>query len=314
MINFNKTMKKTTCAIMLSLAVSTLLNVNPVRVEAYVPVALLGDITDDGVVDSADYTTFRRYLLGISDTLPNETNADLNFDGSVDSGDYTILRSYLIGKINSLPQLGSEAANTLYHKLANYREEHLSLAQKAKSDRSAVDAFKSVWNSDSRIEQVANDLLVPKEMIQAIIFREQICIGVEDALADQLVKDGVNQDSSTGIGQVTAKTALLADNLINGAGYDLTDPKHFNMMWWNLQEPYSNIYYVGLVLKYETQRENQVFIDEGRLSEVIRLSTATDSQIKTILARYNGWGDGAKIYGEQTFQYYDAFKAYNQSK
>ena len=86
----------------LLIAGSTLIPANMVLAGNY----LYGDVTGDGIVDSADYTYLRKYLLGNTSTLPSvdwEITADVNQDGSIDSGDYTIMRSYLLGKISSLP-------------------------------------------------------------------------------------------------------------------------------------------------------------------------------------------------------------------
>lgn len=69
-----------------------------------------GDVTGDAMVDSADYSLMKKYLLGkITDMeAPNwKITGDLNLDGIIDMADYSILRKYLINVITSLP-LGAE--------------------------------------------------------------------------------------------------------------------------------------------------------------------------------------------------------------
>lgn len=67
-----------------------------------------GDVNGDSIVDSADYTLLRKYLIGNISSLPSQDwriAGDLNLDGSIDSADYTILRSYLLGNLPSLPKV-----------------------------------------------------------------------------------------------------------------------------------------------------------------------------------------------------------------
>jgi len=128
------------------------------------------------------------------------------------------------------PETGnSEVARLILHDiLLTYREAHLSVLQKLKSDRTADNAFDAVWNNNANIQLFADNLAVPREMMQALIFKEQICIGIEDALADQLVKQGTNDDNSTGLGRIFARTAMAADNYINGALNDPNNALHVN--------------------------------------------------------------------------------------
>lgn len=57
----------------------------------------LGDVNDDGKVNSTDYTLLRRYILDLVDSLPAEKNADLNQDGKINSTDYTMLKRVILG-------------------------------------------------------------------------------------------------------------------------------------------------------------------------------------------------------------------------
>jgi acetyl esterase/lipase len=70
---------------------------------------ICGDVNGDSVIDSADYTVLRSYLLGKTTTLASVEAADTNSDGVVDSADYTVLRKYLLEIIKSLPLGGTSS-------------------------------------------------------------------------------------------------------------------------------------------------------------------------------------------------------------
>lgn len=67
---------------------------------------LLGDIDENGKVDSIDFAKFRQYLLGIINTLPQQGDIDRN--GKFDSLDFAAMRMYLIGKTSSLGTLPTQ--------------------------------------------------------------------------------------------------------------------------------------------------------------------------------------------------------------
>lgn len=60
---------------------------------------LLGDVNDNGSVDSIDFALMRMYLLGKRKSLPNEAAGDLDANGSVNSLDFAYMRKLLLGKI-----------------------------------------------------------------------------------------------------------------------------------------------------------------------------------------------------------------------
>ncbi|TYQ16976.1 UNVERIFIED_CONTAM: dockerin type I repeat protein [Acetivibrio alkalicellulosi] len=60
---------------------------------------ILGDLNDDGVINSTDYILLRRYILGINNDIPLENKvdvADINGDGKIDSTDCVLLRKYIL--------------------------------------------------------------------------------------------------------------------------------------------------------------------------------------------------------------------------
>ena len=61
---------------------------------------IIGDMTEDSIIDSADLLYLRKYLLGkISFTNEQKKSADTNNDGLIDSADLLNIRKYLLGKI-----------------------------------------------------------------------------------------------------------------------------------------------------------------------------------------------------------------------
>jgi len=67
---------------------------------------VLGDVNNDGDVNSIDFAYMKMNLLGIKGGLLNDENifvADLNGDGKFDSIDLAIMKGYLLGKIKTFP-------------------------------------------------------------------------------------------------------------------------------------------------------------------------------------------------------------------
>ncbi len=62
------------------------------------PKYLLGDINNDGVVDSTDYLLLKRVMLGTYKLTDEQAlAADINQDGTVDSSDYLLLKRVMLG-------------------------------------------------------------------------------------------------------------------------------------------------------------------------------------------------------------------------
>jgi hypothetical protein len=181
-------------------------------------------------------------------------------------------------------------------------------------------AVDMILGYDNIIDKVSSQLKVPKEMIQSILYRELICYGMDDVAKDLVVQqyyisreinlpgtayDTYNfmnleeeaRDSSTGIGQIFASTAIKAENVVF-RNYNLNKDNEDDlwMMWQRLQNQETNIYYVGLVLKMESTNLR------------IDLSTSTREEKIKVLGKYNGNTE----YGRQVIEYYDLFKKYNR--
>jgi hypothetical protein len=188
-------------------------------------------------------------------------------------------------------QFGWNSPFEAFDKLRN----DLEWYTKAKSLNSTEKALTKIFAQSETINSVSSQLSVPKSMIQAVMFRELISYGIDDIIADILVKTGKRSDSSTGLGQVTATTAMAAHNPDN---ITLAD------MWKLLQNPNENIKYLGYILLYETQKQNvDIYAEE-------------DQTRINIFAGYNAGNnylsnDGQR-YGKATNSYYYEFERINK--
>lgn len=65
------------------------------------PTGILGDLNDDKMVNSTDYSILKRHIIGTM-TLTGTAlkNADVNKDGYVNSTDYAMIRRYILGIID----------------------------------------------------------------------------------------------------------------------------------------------------------------------------------------------------------------------
>jgi len=178
-------------------------------------------------------------------------------------------------------------------------------------------AINEVLNNDESISKTSQKLGVPKSFIQAILLKEISTTDEFDKLADDQVeayfKEGSSSkdDSSTGLGQVFAKTYIgchddmIAKGMIQGdtilsdnvearkkVWYDLKDNKEFNINAVG-EVILANAYYKGL-------------------SKSIK--KLNDDQKSKIFAAYNGSGVEAEKYGKATLSYQKEFAAYNGEK
>lgn len=64
----------------------------------------IGDINNDGEINSTDYARVLRHILRQDTITEKEIKyADVDGNGVVNSIDYAYIKQYLLGKINSLP-------------------------------------------------------------------------------------------------------------------------------------------------------------------------------------------------------------------
>ena len=68
---------------------------------------LVGDLNEDGIVNSIDATILKRFLLEVIDNIPVKNllwSADTNGDGIINSNDYVILTRYILNVIDKFPK------------------------------------------------------------------------------------------------------------------------------------------------------------------------------------------------------------------
>ncbi len=110
-------------------------------------------------------------------------------------------------------------------------EEHRGFLSRAKalySVQYAIKLTEKVLKKEIQYSSVANS--IHECMIQAILFRETIFMGYDDVAADMAVSSGLRRDSSTGVGQISAKTAIIAHNSFTSYKIKLTK-KNIRKMW-----------------------------------------------------------------------------------
>jgi hypothetical protein len=158
---------------------------------------------------------------------------------------------------------------------------------------SRIDVYKD------EIESAADEFGVEKEMIQAVLFRELICVGYDDVAADVLGRFGA--DKSTGLGQIRPSTAIAAEEDVLKTKCGLSTKE----MWNRLQDPAQNIRYVAMNLK-SIMVNNTLSVKGKKLTRGTRYSDKL-----LIFVRYNSSrlnNDGLR-YGTDVNRYYYAFKS-----
>ena len=179
-------------------------------------------------------------------------------------------------------------------------------------------SLEKIFLYDEYITSTAAKYSIEKEMIQAILFQETRFYNILDPIGDSLVVQsrtydkqmdsylnnesrffppfavlGYRTDSSTGIGQIFAKTAITAINQWNNdTKYDVSNKKDIETIWNKLQDPEFNIDTMGAI---------------------IAMLKSKEMDIGAIFKAYNGTNKLAQKYSEVVLKYYDAFKAYNEN-
>ncbi len=188
------------------------------------------------------------------------------------------------------------------------------LVKLASKDRSFMSSFKAIYsvqealsltlktfNRDITFSSKMNE--VEKCIIQSVIFRELSFLGVDDVFADTAVSIGLKKDSSTGPGQIFARTAIKAYNAFFPDNRIEVTQKNINKMWLNIRDDTKNIFFVGLELK-------RIIEIEYNLKDVKK----SKSDYIKIFARYNGVNERAQKYGQETYRYYKQFKKLGKVK
>ncbi|KAH7098838.1 peptidoglycan binding domain-containing protein [Auriculariales sp. MPI-PUGE-AT-0066] len=184
---------------------------------------------------------------------------------------------------------------------------------------SLSEALDKVLEHDAYITSLANAYGMRKTLVQTPVFWEYYKQTAMDPVGDarvtsyyayKIAYEGweATDDSSTGVAQIFAKTAILAYNY--GRSVGLTNEKQRNVsnwhdMWDVWQALHNderwNIRTVPLVLLNGAAEYN---IPGPRVDY-------SAAEITQILQRYNGYGDGAVEYGKTNYGVYSILEYYN---
>ncbi len=166
-------------------------------------------------------------------------------------------------------------------------------------------AVEGVMALDWLFTNLARTLKLRKALIQAPVLWELRKLNPLDVVADEAVKKGLRDDSSTGWGQIFAWVTIQARNycmqqgIINGTPLTSADTRK---VWDALQDPPYNIRSVAYLTIYNAQ---QIGIARPSL-------TTSRADTQALLARYNGTGDAAAQYGRELLGLHDVLENYNQ--
>lgn len=171
---------------------------------------------------------------------------------------------------------------------------------------STTKAYELVLSADWLFTSLARQLKLRKALIQAPVLWELRKMNPLDLAADEAVKAGLDDDCSTGWGQIFAWVTIDARNycmqqgIINGS--PLTDDD-IPGVWKDLNEdPTYNIRSVAYLTVYNAHQLNK--------SRPSLTTSLADTQ--ALLARYNGTGDDAAQYGRELIGLYNVLESYNQ--
>ncbi|MFI6281557.1 glycoside hydrolase domain-containing protein [Streptomyces sp. NPDC050988] len=171
---------------------------------------------------------------------------------------------------------------------------------------STTKAYELVLSADWLFTSLARQLKLRKALIQAPVLWELRKMNPLDVAADEAVKAGLDDDCSTGWGQIFAWVTIDARNycmqqgIINGS--PLTDD-NIPGVWKDLNEdPTYNIRSVAYLTVYNAHQLNK---PRPNLT-----TSLADTQ--ALLARYNGTGDAAAQYGRELIGLYSVLESYNQ--
>lgn len=282
-----------------------------------------------------DFLYNNLYVLPI---ISDPTNKDSDGDAIFDNEDPIKLKYGISERLSIYDR------DSLINDLKNYADNDDSLhnIKQFVGGLALTECVNILYSYDKQITDISNTYMLPKTYIQSVLFRELRCYYVQDSVADVMVAtkyknleykeyyDSLSfydklfmpypiligkDDSSTGYGQIFAKTAINANNwavnkgVKSGTIYDYNNWKERKIVWENLKYDHNyNIEICALVLMWGITTEE---FDISNLHHKYWLYD--ESEIKAVLKRYNGYGDGATDYGETVYKVYQIFRKYNIS-
>jgi hypothetical protein len=207
----------------------------------------------------------------------------------------------------------------LYQQLSKKVADDLNIVERVKGFRTTYDALDAVFQNEKAIQRVSTYYRVPAAVLQTLLFREQRFIDIRDWVADILVGNGITKQSSTGVMQVTTKTAINAINYAVSNGY--TSPNDLGV---DLHAPlsYSNEHDRSLIWQ---QLKNDSDFNIEVASMIVRMNADniagnkdiahyTPDEMRRLFTSYNGTGPSAKNYGEECYHWYPSFQLYHTNE
>lgn len=176
--------------------------------------------------------------------------------------------------------------------------------------RNNAEALCLVLAHDQEITRSALRYGLDKAAIQAVLFQEIRFYNLWDevdhvvALSHFSQRNGgpviLRADSSTGLGQIYAATAIKALNWRDGSRLSVSSPDHMDQIWNRLHSDDAfNIDCAALILAH----------NNARAREELHIAAPT---IRDAFRLYNGSGPAAERYADTVYSYYLAFQSYNQ--
>lgn len=267
------------------------------------------------IIAAAVQPSFIKGFFGRGSHLDQSVNAAAGIDAHINSGPISI-----------------SARRSLEDALAQSVDSYINFSQTVGTAAyySNSEALDLILRYDDVIEDAAAVYGVDKAVIQSILFQEirfinfldevDLCVqntyfllhkretwsDVSPLLTVSIFEFFMTgfyaSDSSTGLGQIYAKSAVKAANWYIGAElYDYDDWKDREIIWLNLKyNDAFNINMIGLLCRYNAY----ILQSEKHLRS---------PSIRDILRIYNGSGPLAERYAAVTYQYFLAFSAYNDA-
>ncbi len=265
----------------------------------------------------------------------NETNYDIYYEGVYGKSDNP--SAQLVNGLLVFPTKSLSPKEKLMQSLAKSVSDYASLPQIVgtlfcNSSQEALDEVLAYTPTIERIINNSDDYKgkISVAEVQAILFQEIRFLRHDDYLFDSAVietnyyYDELEKreswpwwkklivplpelptiqrlDSSTGVGQMFAQTAILTINWKNkDTAYDSKDRKDLYEVWYKIYS--DDEYAIDLVAMHLLYLKNVTDSDGNYM-----YTTLPD-----VFARYNGTGDSAKKYGQVVYNYYLAFDSYNK--